>query len=101
MHEDLLEQLREIGVVKERKRHHARYGPKPSSSAQVLAAFKRARQGVTELQSVLLRYQSSQAATGAMQDLSGVVNQLHGVQRDLGLHEDDSENSEDPFDESD
>jgi hypothetical protein len=103
----LLEDLQSVGIIKEgpmgerrdkgrRQRHKARYGPKPTSGAQVRAAFKRARQGLGELSSVLLR-SDLPSTTGSMEELNYLITQLGKIERTLGVAEDAQE--EEPLDE--
>lgn len=88
---DLLEQLEEIFERKRGKggaeRHHGRYGVKPPSSSQLNAGFKRARQGLNDL-STLLR-DSTPAASEAIHQLTVLGQELQRIQDGLGISEDE------------
>ena len=94
---ELLDQLESIFERKRGKkpsmRHRDRYGAKPPSGSQVSSGFKRARQGLTDLMALLAR--DAAGDSEALHRLSTLNRDLHEIQRDMDLGEEDESEIED------
>lgn len=82
MSDPLLEQLQQIGACRRRTEQTAH---KPTQE-QVVLAFKEARDTLYRLNKLLLRYPSAAASQG-LDNVQDLIERLHEIQRDLGMHE--------------